>query len=174
MGRRSAANPNSTTGTKLVQHRSTGVADCATPAPGKSARLPEHVPRNLDHTVHLAPERGRYQPLVPLVPNPPLPCTSQCWSRQTQHGLGSVHLDAPGQRHGQQPASRTADPEIVKQDTSSRGFVDTTKTRSDPRRVRMSSGERPIGAAKGKQPNTEALCQPPPLASCISYAKVPN
>ena len=26
----------------------------------------------------------------------------------------------------------------------------------------MSGGERPIGAAKGKQPNTEALCQPPP------------
>ena len=26
----------------------------------------------------------------------------------------------------------------------------------------MSSGERPIGAAKGKQPNTEALCPPPP------------
>ena len=26
----------------------------------------------------------------------------------------------------------------------------------------MSSGERPIGAAKGKQPHTEALCQPPP------------
>ena len=26
----------------------------------------------------------------------------------------------------------------------------------------MSSGERPIGAAKGKQSNTEALCQPPP------------
>ena len=30
----------------------------------------------------------------------------------------------------------------------------------------MSSGERPIGAAKGKQPNTEALCQPPPPPSC--------
>ena len=29
-------------------------------------------------------------------------------------------------------------------------------------RVGMSSGERPIGAAKGNQPNTEALCQPPP------------
>ena len=27
----------------------------------------------------------------------------------------------------------------------------------------MSSGERPIGAAKGKQSDTEALCQPPPL-----------
>ena len=26
----------------------------------------------------------------------------------------------------------------------------------------MSSGERPIGAAKGKQTDTEALCQPPP------------
>ena len=26
----------------------------------------------------------------------------------------------------------------------------------------MSSGERPIGAAKGKQPRTEAFCQPPP------------
>ena len=26
----------------------------------------------------------------------------------------------------------------------------------------MSSGERPIGAVKGKQPNTEALCHPPP------------
>ena len=36
------------------------------------------------------------------------------------------------------------------------------KTRSDPQRVRMSSGERPTGAAKGKQPDTEALCQPPP------------
>ena len=26
----------------------------------------------------------------------------------------------------------------------------------------MSSGERPIGAAKGKRSDTEALCQPPP------------
>ena len=74
----------------------------------------------------------------------------------------SVHLDAPGQRHGQQPVSRTADPGVVKQDKSSRGSVDTTKTRSGPQRVRMSSGERPIGAAKGKQSDTEAVCQPPP------------
>ena len=34
--------------------------------------------------------------------------TSQCWSRQTR--TRSVHLDAPGQRHGQQPVSGTADP----------------------------------------------------------------
>ena len=42
------------------------------------------------------------------------------------------------------------------------GVVDTTKARPDPQRVRMSSGERPIGAAKGKQSNREALCHPPP------------
>ena len=70
-------------------------------------------------------------------------------------------MDAPGQRHGQQPVSGTADPGVVKQDKSSRGSVGTTKTRSDPQRVRMSSGERPIGTANGKQPNTEALCHPP-------------
>ena len=52
-------------------------------------------------------------------------------------------------------------PGVVKQDKSSGGSVDTTKTRSDPQRVRMSSGERPIGAAIGKQSDTEALCQPP-------------
>ena len=74
----------------------------------------------------------------------------------------SVYLDAPGQRDGQQPVSGTAEPGVVKQDKSSRGSVDTTKTRSDPQRVRMSPGERPIGAAKGKQSDTEALCQPPP------------
>ena len=48
----------------------------------------------------------------------------------------SVHLDAPGQQHGQQPVSETADPGVVEQDKSSRGSVDTTKTRSGPQRVR--------------------------------------
>ena len=43
-----------------------------------------------------------------------------------------------------------------------RGSVDTTRTRSDPQRVRMSSGERPMGAAKGKQSNTQDLLPPPP------------
>ena len=73
----------------------------------------------------------------------------------------SVHLDAPGQRHGQQPVSGTADPGVVKQDKSSRGSIVTTKTRSGPQRVGMYNGERPIGAAKGKQTNTMASCQPP-------------
>ena len=72
-----------------------------------------------------------------------------------------MRLDAPGQWHGQQPVSGTADPGVVKQDKSSRGSVDTTKTRSDPQRGRMCKGERPVGTAKGKQPNTEALCQTP-------------
>ena len=73
----------------------------------------------------------------------------------------SVHLDAPGQWHKQQPVSGTADAGVVKQDKSSRGSVDTTKTRSDPQRVGMCNGERPIGAAKGKQTKTMASCQPP-------------
>ena len=59
------------------------------------------------------------------------------------------------------PSPGQPTPGVVKQDKSSRGSVDTTKTRSDPRRVRRSSGERPLGAAKGKQSDTEALCQPP-------------
>ena len=32
--------------------------------------------------------------------------TSQCWSRQTPTWTRSVHLDALGQRHGQQPRLR--------------------------------------------------------------------
>ena len=63
---------------------------------------------------------------------------------------------------GNSPSLGQPTPGVVKQDKSSRGSVDTTKTRSGPQRVRMSSGERPIGAAKGKQIDTEALCQPPP------------
>ena len=77
-------------------------------------------------------------------------------------GTRSVHLDAPGQPYGQQPVSGTADPGVVKQDKSSRGSVGTIKTRSHPQRVRMCKGERPIGAAKGKQSNPMASCPPPP------------
>ena len=91
----------------------------------------------------------------PSAHKPVLELANPAWTR-------SVHLDAPGQWHGQQPVSRTANPGVVKQDKSSRGSVDTTKTCSDPQGVRMSCSERPICAAKGKQPNTEALCQPPP------------
>ena len=36
--------------------------------------------------------------------------SSQCWCRQTPAWTRSVHLDAPGQWHGQQPISGTADP----------------------------------------------------------------
>ena len=83
----------------------------------------------------------------------------------------SVHLDAPGQRHGQQPISGTADPGVVKKDKSSRGSVGTTKTRLGPQRVRMSSGERPIGATKGKESETEALCQTPLRTPALSFVK---
>ena len=33
----------------------------------------------------------------------------------------------------------------------------------------MCKGERPIGTAKGKQPNTEALCHPPPPPPKFSH-----
>ena len=72
------------------------------------------------------------------------------------------YLDAPGQRRGQQPASGTADPRVVKQGKSSGGSVDTTRQSSDPQRVILFSGERPVGAAKGKQFSAKASCQPPP------------
>ena len=53
------------------------------------------------------------------------------------------------------------DPGVIKQDKSSRGSVDATKTRSDPQRVRLCKGEGPMGTAKGKQTNTMASCHPP-------------
>ena len=62
------------------------------------------------------------------------------------------------------PSPGRPTPGVVKQDKSSGGSVDTTETRSGPQRVRMGSGERPIGAANGKQTSTMASCQyPPPL-----------
>ena len=62
---------------------------------------------------------------------------------------------------GNSPSPGQPTPGVGKQDKSSRGSVETTKTCSGAQRVGMSSGERPIGTANGKQPNTEALCQPP-------------
>ena len=63
---------------------------------------------------------------------------------------------------GNGPSLGRPTPGVVKQDKSSGGSVDTTKTRSGPQRVRMSSGERTMGAAKGKSSSTMASCQPPP------------
>ena len=75
---------------------------------------------------------------------------------------------------GNSPSPGQPTPGVVKQDQSSGGSVDTTKTRSGPQRVRMSSGERPIGAAKGKQSDTEALCQnPPPPPSSNEVLQAP-
>ena len=69
---------------------------------------------------------------------------------------------------GNSPSLGQPTPGVVKQDKSSGGSVDTTKTRSGPQRVRLSSGKRPIGAAKGKPSDTEAFCQPPPPPNGLS------
>ena len=66
---------------------------------------------------------------------------------------------------GHSPSPGRPTPGVVKQDQSSVGSVDTTKTCSYPQRVRMSSGEGPTGAATGQQTNAMALCQPPPPPS---------
>ena len=100
---------------------------------------------------------------------PSLPTTGPCGHCADRMAIVSValepqtsHLKPPPPPTGNSPSPGQPTPGVVKHDKSSRGSVDTTKTRSGPQRVRMCSGERPIGAAKGKQPNTEALCQTPP------------
>ena len=67
---------------------------------------------------------------------------------------------------GNSPSPGQPTPGVVKQDKSSGGSVGTTKTRSDPQRVGMCKGERPIGAAKGKQ--TMAPCYPPEVENPTS------
>ena len=80
------------------------------------------------------------QPLFSVVDTPHASRSGCTWARAT--------APSPGQ----------PTPGVVKQDKSSGGFVDTTKTRSHPQSVGMSGGERPMGAARGKQSDTEALC----------------
>ena len=47
---------------------------------------------------------GCLKPVRKIIPQMHTPAhTSQCWSRQTPAWTRRVHLDAPGQRHGQQP-----------------------------------------------------------------------
>ena len=104
---------------------------------------------------------------MPAPPPPPPPRQTPAWTR-------GVHPDAPGQRHrATAPSPGRPTPGVVQQDKSSGGSVDTTKTRSGPQRVRMSRGERPIGAAKGTHSDTEALCQapPPPPAPRVSGSR---
>ena len=63
---------------------------------------------------------------------------------------------------GNSPSPGRPTPGVVKQDKSSGGSVDTTKTRSGPQRVRMSSGQRPIGAAKANNQIPRPCAPPPP------------
>ena len=92
------------------------------------------------------------------------------WARSRPEGLGQstmpLHEDATRTViHKSPPPSP-----VIK---SSGGSVDTTKTHSDPQSVRVSSGERPIGAVEGKQSDTKALCHPPP-PHCVSYGPCPS
>ena len=97
-------------------------------------------------------------PFPPIPPSSPHPISKPNPHTDSEGASGCPWSTA----RATAPSPGRPTPGVVKQDKSSGGSVDTTKTRSGPQRVRMSSGERPIGAAKGKQPNTKALCHPPP------------
>ena len=88
--------------------------------------------------------------------------TSQCWSRQTPHGLGVCIWMHLVNGTGNSLSLGQPTPEQSNRTSHPGALLTQPKPRSDPQGVRMSSGKRPTGAAKGKQPNTEALCQPPP------------
>ena len=62
--------------------------------------------------------------------------TSQCWSQQTPHGMGVCIWMHLVNGTGNSPSPGRPNPGVVKQDKSSKGSVDTTKTRSGPQRVR--------------------------------------
>ena len=96
----------------------------------------------------------------------PLLGGGEAWAREKKSGRHRPGAGPSPPLGTRSPARATAPspgrptPGVVKQHKSSGGSVDTTKTRSGPQRVRMSSGERPMGAAK--QTNTMASCQNPP------------
>ena len=85
--------------------------------------------------------------------------TSQCWSRQTPHGLRVCIWMYLVNGTGNSPSLGRPTSEQSNR-TTSRGSVDTTKTRSDLERVEVCSGKRPKRAAK--KTKTMASCQPPP------------
>ena len=101
-------------------------------------------------------------------PNTHTPTHTLCHTPSTSPILAPLHrrrCPTPTTRsmaRATAPSPERPTPGVVKQNKSSGGSVDTTKTRSGPQRVRMSGGQRPIGAAKGKQSDAEALYQPPP------------
>ena len=111
-------------------------------------------------------------PPPPSLTNAPFwsPLRTALWAvcRAVHFAIPSPHPSFDSGLTPWSPARATAPspgrptPGVVQQDKSSGGSVDTTKTRSDPQRVRMSSGERPMGAAKGTQPDAKALCRTPP------------
>ena len=146
--------------------------------------LPSQETLNTDDSWRTTDSEWRSAPLLCCPPGGWVPSDHCGWYRaypRARAGGGGLiwrthppQAKPPGQRHGQQPVSGTADPGVVEQDKSSGGSVDTTKTRSDPQRVRMCSGERPIGAAKGKQPKTEALCQGPPRPGGQTLSTAPG
>ena len=69
------------------------------------------------------------------------------------------------------PPPPPLEPRVVKQDKSSRGSVDTTKTRSGPQRVGMSGGERGLEAPPKANKLTPWPRAPPPLYCAAPFLR---
>ena len=146
--------------------RAAAVGCCPSAAVGASRPFARDAPRGCDAASHDV-GRGGWGPVptarTSLGAAPVVRCAPERRVLRTASAPVPPPRPAPAQRHGATaPSPGRPTPGVVKQDKSSGGSADTTKTRSGPQRLRMSSGERPIGAAKGKQTNTIASCQAPP------------
>ena len=100
--------------------------------------------------------KERAKGIIAVVRKPPSgksSCRCTHHRAQVSAGVGKPDMDSEGASgctgstaRATAPSLGRPTPGVVKQDKSSRGSVDTTKTRSGPQRVRRSSGDRPIGA----------------------------
>ena len=90
----------------------------------------------------------------PIIAPPPPPSCATAPSRTPPppKWTRSVRLDAPGQRHGATaPSLGRSTPGVVKQDKSSGGSVDTTKTRLDPQRVWLDIKREHVGELNNRK-----------------------
>ena len=93
----------------LVSSGTTAIATRSIPSSkGEHIRAPGRTSFSLDGT---PPPQQLEAPVRKTILQMHTPArSSQCWSRQTPAWTRSVHLDAPGQRHGQQPRLRDGQP----------------------------------------------------------------
>ena len=157
----------------------------------RTGRIDWQKPRLMDTTaIRFGRRLGVWRGGRSTSARPPPPVRSPCQEHDPADAHASAHksvLESANPRMDSEcasgctgsmarataPSPGRPTPGVVKQDKSSGGSADTTKTRSGPQRVRMCSGERPTGAAKGRQSDTVALCQPLPPTPLLLLLLLP-